>query len=119
MADKESFRTSDRVKPGNKYKAKLIQADEVKIKDIGLGGMLVEISKRLNVNSRYKIQIISSLNNEIITPLVISIRSFLRGTTKDGQNIRPIYEVAFKFAGLTDNEKTFIEKLYKKMREDQ
>ncbi|MBI4697676.1 MAG: hypothetical protein HY758_01835 [Nitrospirae bacterium] len=55
----------------------------------------------------------------MITPLVISLRSFLRGTTEDGTNIRPVYEVAFKFANLTDDEKSFIERLYKKIREDQ
>lgn len=116
LKEKSSFRTFDRFKPGVKCKAKLIHADEVEIKNISIGGILVETTRRLNVNTNYRIQIISSDNNEVITPTGTVARAFLRGTAhiETESNTIPLYEVALKFIGLKDNEKDFIKKLFLK-----
>ena len=116
LKEKSSFRTFDRFKPGAKCKAKLIHADEVEIKNISIGGILVETTRRLNVNTNYRIQIISSDNNEVITPTGTVARAFLRGTahTETESNTVPLYEVALKFIGLKDSEKDFIKKLFLK-----
>jgi hypothetical protein len=114
LKEKSSFRTFDRFKPGAKCKAKLIHADEVEIKNISIGGILVETTRRLNVNTNYRIQIISSDNNEVITPTGTVARAFLRGTADTESNTVPLYEVALKFIGLKDNEKDFIKKLFLK-----
>ncbi len=116
LKEKSSFRTFDRFKPGAKCKAKLIHADEVVIKNISIGGILVETTRRLNVNTNYRIQIISSDNNEVITPTGTVARAFLRGTahTETESNTVPLYEVALKFIGLKDSEKDFIKKLFLK-----
>src|SRR3989338_3538320 len=114
LKEKSSFRIFDRFKPGAKCKAKLIHADEVEIKNISIGGILVETTRRLNVNTNYRIQIISSDNNEVITPTGTVARAFLRGTahTETESNTVPLYEVALKFIGLKDSEKDFIKKLF-------
>ena len=114
LKEKSSFRTFERFKPGAKCKAKLIHADEVAIKNISIGGILVETTRRLNVNTNYRIQIISSDNNEVITPTGTVARAFLRGTahTETESNTVPLYEVALKFIGLKDSEKDFIKKLF-------
>ncbi len=108
--EKPSFRRFDRFKPGTECRAKLIHADEVTIKNISVGGILVETTKRLNVNNHYRIQIISS-DTEVITPSVTVVRAFLRGTTEVEFNTVPLYEVALKFIKLKDNEKDFIKRL--------
>ncbi len=110
LKEKSSFRTFDRFKPGTKCKAKLIHADEVAIKNISLGGILVETTRRLNVNTNYRIQIIFS-DNEVITPTGTVVRAFLRGTAHAEPNTVPLYEVALKFIRLKDSEKDFIKKL--------
>ncbi len=108
--EKPSFRIYERFKPNSKCKAKLIYADEVAIKNISLGGILVETTRRLNVNISYRIQLISDENN-VITPTGIVTRAFLRGNTYVESNTVPLYEVALKFTKLKDDEKNFIKKL--------
>ncbi len=108
--EKPSFRTHERFKPNSNCKAKLIYADEVAIKNISLGGILVETTRRLNVNASYRIQIISD-ESDVITPTGLVTRAFLRGTANIESNAVPLYEVALKFAKLKDDEKDFIKKL--------
>jgi hypothetical protein len=107
IKQKSSFRASDRLKPGNLCKAKFVHAGEITIKNISLGGLLVDTTKRLNVNGSYKIQLASPNIEETITPTCYVMRSFLRGS----KNKMPFYEVAFKFTQLNEKEKNFLRRI--------
>jgi hypothetical protein len=111
MEEKSSFRVYERYKPDPdvKCRAKFVHADEVKIKNISMGGMLAETSRRLNVNNTYKIQITYPDNKESITPTCVIVRSFLRSSIHK----TPLYEVALKFTELNDKEKHFLMRLIK------
>ncbi len=107
MKQKSSFREFDRLKVDNQCKAKFIHAGKITIKNISLGGLLVDTSKRLNVNNMYKIQIVSPNNKDTITPTCFVLRSFLRGATQTMHS----YEVALKFVELNEREKHFLRKI--------
>jgi len=102
-------RADERFRAGDKYKAKLILAGEVEIKDVSMNGVCIETSQRLNTNNVYRVEILSS-GSERITPTGVVIRSFLRGTRKEGDDSLPIYDVGIKFVELSDDEEIFLEK---------
>ncbi len=106
----------DRFKAGDKCKAKLLLADDVKIRDISVGGILLETTKRLNINSRYKIQIDGKLGNEKIMPLGIVVRESMKGTVKKKFDNVPVYHVALKFVALTTEEEAFLNKLISELK---
>ncbi len=101
-------RAFERFKTGDKCKAKLILADDVTTIDISRGGILLETSKRLNINNVYRLQIVSN-DSTTITPLALVVRSSLIGTTKKKNDLLPLYQVAMKFAGLDNKEKKFLD----------
>ncbi|GMR03366.1 MAG: hypothetical protein BMS9Abin21_204 [Thermodesulfovibrionia bacterium] len=103
-------RAFERFKTGDKCKAKLILADDVTTKDISVGGILLETTKRLNINNLYRVQIVSS-DSKTITPLALVVRSSLTGTIKKKLESLPLYQVAMKFTGLNDKEKVFLDNL--------
>jgi hypothetical protein len=110
-------------------KAKIIFAHEVKILDISSGGMLFETTRRMNTNSRYRVQISSDKGK--MAPLCTVVRATLKGAIKSGEKgnvftlddgpeiIRlkgcektiPYYPVAVAFQDLNDNEKIFLKDL--------
>jgi hypothetical protein len=102
-------REGERFKAGEKYRAKLILAEHVRIKDISVSGVCIETSQRLNTNNIYRIEILSS-RSERITPTGVVVRSFLKETRKEGSDTLPIYDVGIKFVELSDDEKNFLEK---------
>jgi len=110
MAEKQLFRVFNRFKIGDKCRAKIFLADDVKLKDIGLGGILLETTRRLNINNCYKIQIVLR-NNEVLMPRGIVVRSFLKGTVKKEEETLPVYEVALRFIELNEKEKRLLDKL--------
>jgi c-di-GMP-binding flagellar brake protein YcgR len=92
-----------------KYRAKLILADEVLLKDISLGGLSLRTSQRLSPNSTYRVELVSS-DNERITPTVTVVRSFFKGTIdREGETL-PLYEVGLKFVELNEREREFLER---------
>jgi c-di-GMP-binding flagellar brake protein YcgR len=111
MKKQSSFRIYNRFKTGSKFRAKLILADEVTIKNISFGGILLETTKRLNINTTYRIQIVSSDNNETLTPKGTVVRAALKGQINTGLNFLPLYTVAFKFIELEEREKRFLDKI--------
>ncbi len=111
MTNKQSFRVFNRFKTGNRCKVKLVLADEVEIKDISLGGILLETTKRLNINNSYKIQIVSSDNNGTINPKGVVVRALLKGHSNNGHKHLPLYQVALKFTKLSEKEKSFLDKI--------
>jgi hypothetical protein len=111
MKERPYTRKFERLNPGNKCKGKLILSDDVKIKDISLGGLCIETTRRLNINNSYKIQIVSNDKKDIITPLGLLVRAKLKGTVKKKDYTLPLYEVALKFIELNDKEKLFLDKL--------
>ena len=110
MKKQSSFRIYNRFKTGSKFRAKLILADEVTIKNISFGGILLETTKRLNINTTYKIQLVSP-DNASITPKGAVVRESLSGQINNGVKSLPLYTVAFKFAALDESEKRFLDKL--------
>ncbi len=108
-------RAHTRVKTGNKYEAKLLLADDVVIKDISSGGILLETSKRLNITSKYRVQI-GDRNDKKIKPLAVVIRESLTGSIKKKFDTAPLYEVALKFTELTENERSFLNNLIVELR---
>lgn len=102
-------RDGERFTAGDKYRAKLILADQVTIKDISISGICLETSQRLNTNNIYRIEVFST-KNERITPTCLVVRSFLKGTRKENDNTFPLYEVGLKFINLADSEKIFLGK---------
>lgn len=111
MTNKQSFRVFNRFKTGKRCKAKLVLADEVEIKDISLGGILLETTKRLNINNSYRIQIVSSDNNGTISPKGVVVRALLKGLSNNGHKHLPLYQVALKFIELSEKEKSFLNKI--------
>lgn len=111
MKKQSSGRIYNRFKTGGKFRVKLILADKVTIKNISLGGILLETTKRLNINTTYRIQIISSDNNETLTPKGTVVRASLNKQINKGINSLPLYTVAFKFIELDEREKRFLDKL--------
>ncbi len=103
-------RLFERFKTGNRYNAKLILADDVRIKDISLGGILLETTKHLIMNTKYRIQI-SSINNETITPSGLVVWASLKNSIKRNHCAVPVYHVAFKFDKLNDTDKDYLERL--------
>ena len=103
-------RLFERFKTGDKYSAKLILADDVRIKDISLGGILLETTRRLNINNKYRIQI-CGISDETISPMGLVVWASLKNTLKKMQDAVPIYHVALKFVKLNDEEKHYLEKL--------
>lgn len=103
-----SFRIYDRYKPKGECRAKLIHADEVTIKNISLGGLLIETTRRLNLNQGYKIQMLSHKGNSVITPRCVVTRAFLRRLEND----LPVYEIALKFINLTNDEEAFLKNIF-------
>lgn len=110
MGKKIIPRSFERFKTGDKCKAKLILADDVMIQNISIGGMLLETTKRLNINNVHRIQIVNS-DSQTITPLALVVRSSLTGTIKKKNESFPLYQVAIKFTLLTGKEKVFMNKL--------
>lgn len=108
-------REHTRVKTGDRYEAKLLLADDVSIKDISSGGILLETSKRLNINSKYRVQI-GDRNSKKIKPLAVVIRESLKGSIKRKYETAPLYEVAMKFTELTENERSFLNDLIVELR---
>lgn len=100
-----------RFKPSDRYRAKLIFSEDTRIKNISLGGILLETTKRLNINNYYRIQITSLNKESAITPLCTVARSFLRGTTDEGNDTMHLYEVALEFIKLNDSEKLFLKSI--------
>ncbi len=111
MINKQSFRVFNRFKTGNRCKAKLILADEVEIKDISFGGILLETTKRLNINKSYRIQIVSSDNNGTIIPMGVVVRALLKGHLNNGHKHLPLYQIALRFTELSKKEKSFLDKI--------
>jgi len=110
MERRSSNRIYNRFKTGDKVRAKLILADEVAIKNISFSGILLETTKRMNINTTYRIQLVSS-DNESITPKGMVVRESLSGQINIGINSLPLYSVAFKFVELDEREKRFLDKL--------
>ncbi len=111
MINKQSFRVFNRFKTGNRCKAKLALADEVEIKDISFGGILLETTKRLNINCSYRIQIVSSDNTGTITPKGVVVSALLKGHSNNGHKQLPLYQVALRFTELSEKEKSFLDKI--------
>ncbi len=114
MREKLLFRVFDRFKTGNKCRAKLILVEDATIKNLSFGGVLLETTKRLNINNNYKIQMISN-NNETITPMGLVVRASLKRTINKNNSILPLYQVALRFIELDDREKNFLDKLISKL----
>ena len=110
MKKQSSGRIYNRFKTSSKFRAKLILADEVAIKNISFSGILLETTKRMNINTTYRIQLVSS-DNESITPKGMVVRESLSGQINIGINSLPLYSVAFKFVELDEREKRFLDKL--------
>lgn len=110
MKKQSSGRIYNRFKTGIKFRAKLILADEVRIKNISFGGILLETTKRLNINTTYRIQLVSP-DNKSITPRGTVVRESLSGQTNNGIESSPLYTVAFKFVELDEREKHFLDKI--------
>lgn len=109
-------RLFDRFKAGNKYKAKLIIADDIIIKDISLGGVLLETEKHFNVNSTYKIQIKES-DTKMIMPTGMVVWATLKGSVNKMLGSAPVYHVALKFIDLTDKEKEVLKNFIRKLEQ--
>lgn len=110
MREKLISRLYKRFKTGDKCSAKLLLSDDVTIKDISLGGVLLETTKRLDIDSSYRIQI-GYKNDETIMPIGLVVRASLKGTKKKKFSTLPLYQTALRFIELNDTEKRFIDKL--------
>lgn len=101
-------RLFERFKTGDKYSVKLILADDVRIKDISLGGILLETTRRLNLNRKYRIQI-GGVNDGTISPMGLVVWASLKSTVKKMHDSLPVYHVALKFVDLDAAEKSYLE----------
>ncbi len=100
-------RKSERFKTGDMCSGKLILTEKGKIKNISIGGICMEISQHININTIYKIEIVCSKNKKII-PTGVVVWSSFKGTVKKKDDILPIYEVGLKFIKLNDGDKQFL-----------
>jgi hypothetical protein len=103
-------RKSERFKTGNKCRGKLIVGEKIKIKNISISGICMEILQHLRINNIYKIEIVCSKNKKI-TPTGVVVWSSFRGSLKKKGDILPIYQVGLKFIELNDTDKHFLDKL--------
>ena len=103
-------RKSKRFITGDNCSGKLIIGEKVKIVNISIGGLCVEILKHLIIDNIYKIEIACSKNKTISLSSVVVWSSF-RGTVKINDNILPVYEVGLKLIELTDTDKEYLDKL--------
>ncbi len=107
MGDKRLF---PRYRVSSECKGKLVLAQDIKIINISMGGMLIQCSRRLNTNNRYCVQILAKAGTGI-TPDCLVQRDFFKGTVEHKDKTLPLYEVAFQFVELSNDEKAFIKRL--------
>ncbi len=95
-------------------KGELITTEEVKIKDISVGGICLETSQYIDSKKNFKVEIASSDNEKITLTCEVAWSSIVITVEKKDGYIS-IYEVGLKFVELTDAEKQFLEKYIDKL----
>jgi hypothetical protein len=89
-------------------------ADKVKIKDISIGGICLETSRRISAKSIYDMKIIIRKNEgEELKGKVIW--STLSRSIKDKIDIIPIYDIGLKFVEQNSNKNKFLKKITEKL----
>jgi hypothetical protein len=85
-------------------------SENVRVKNMSMGGICLEINQYLSNNSSYRIGLGYS-NYVSIMPEVMVVWSVLKKTVKVGDNLIPIYEVGLKFTDLNYIERYYLNKL--------
>jgi len=89
-------------------------ADKVKIKDISIGGICLETSRRISAKSIYDMKIIIRKNEgEELKGKVIW--STLSRSIKDKADIIPIYDIGLKFVEQNSDKNKFLEKIIERL----
>jgi len=92
----------------------VLKAD-IEIVDISLNGMLFLITKKLNTNSRCRVNL--NIGNEKVSLDGIVIRSNLKDSRQIQCDFLPVYEVAVKFIRLSDKRKSDLQKIIDHLKE--
>jgi hypothetical protein len=103
-------REYNRFKTNGKLHIDFAIDNEVKIKNISIGGICLETTKNIKNNEIYSMRLAAGINEEILLTGVV-VRTFLRRTIITNSNIFPVYEVALKFNELDNRDINSIERL--------
>ena len=109
--EKRSFK---RLTTGSHCDINCAIADKVKIKDISIGGICLETSRRINTNSIFDMKIVTKGNEEVSVKGKVTW-SYLKKSLKDKGDFFPIYDIGFKFIEQNDKENKFLEILTKRL----
>ncbi|GBE04519.1 MAG TPA: PilZ domain-containing protein [Nitrospirae bacterium] len=102
------FETTDRIR------AEAAFSDQIKIKNLSMGGLCIETPQHLVHDNVYEIELFCGNKGNVQQQAKV-VWSALRKTVKHEENFLPVYEVGLKFVGQSDNEKFSLHKLITKI----
>jgi diguanylate cyclase (GGDEF)-like protein/PAS domain S-box-containing protein len=109
MQRKSEKRISDRFVTRNQSVAELVISEDVRIKNISVGGICLKTSQQLTKNTLYKIKI-SCPDDEVIIPTGLVVWSAVRGKHTEYDHMPLHYEAGLKFLELKSRIKGILEK---------